>query len=86
MFTILKACPIFTFPLSRQYTTNYVYPGPSIKHPLSREASVRVDIKNLNLDPDTEQYFRDLVSANQNMKLSDLHPKTYEHWRLPKSK
>ncbi|XP_063683213.1 uncharacterized protein LOC134817806 [Bolinopsis microptera] len=68
----------------RQYTTNYVYAAPSIKHPLSREVSVRVDIKNLDLDPDTELYFRDLVSANQNMKLSDLHPKTYEHWRLPK--
>ena len=69
----------------RQYTTNYVYPGHSVKHPLSREASLRVNIKDLELDPETEGYFRDLVSANQNIRLSDLHPRTYEHFRLPKS-
>ncbi|KAL5269038.1 hypothetical protein ACHWQZ_G002758 [Mnemiopsis leidyi] len=68
----------------RQYTTNYVYPGSSVKHPLSREASLRLNVKDLELGPETESYFRDLVSANQNIRLSDLHPKTYEHFRLPK--
>ena len=62
-----------------------MYPGPSVKHPLSREASLRLNVKDLELDPETESYFRDLVSANQNIRLSDLHPKTYEHFRLPKS-
>jgi len=55
------------------YKTNYAFVGPSMKQPMSRNVSIKVDINDLNIKEEDRTTFEKLVTAHPKDDFTQYH-------------